>query len=470
LLAVISLIPGLFCLGLWGAFVLPSLVKEKPASSQSNWRLIALIFASGMLLNYVTLLICGSLPVAMSLDAIGAICGLGLLVLQGRQHIGRFCRGELGPVLLFMVAAVILCVTVLLVPLYTWDARSIWFFHGKMIYFTQGLTRNSGLALPSFTFSHPDYPNLVPMLAGEVATMAGFWNEQLPKFSLLLVLIPIVAVTLSYWRKPFAFIALIALVWMKLIPDVSNGYMDALMAIYGLFAVMLIGSWLARASLLDLATGICFVGITFGLKNEGILVAMTIIGCGLLAVLLAMWVEIPLPPLNWPQWIGIGALLLLCVACLAIWQIKRNMWGLENDLRIGLGSLPIIQRRLADPEAVKQILQATVLDNGLVYAVCMSCIAMGLAWLFRAGHLCEQLFCFSAGIVYLVGIQVIYLATTRELPWHLMTSCGRTTFLPVLLCMTPVFLVLRDENLWQLPQEPADRKPQPPPQPFEDLS
>jgi len=41
-----------------------------------------------------------------------------------------------------------------------------------------------------YRFSHPDYPLLVPILAAQAANLAGFWNEQLPKSALVLLLVP----------------------------------------------------------------------------------------------------------------------------------------------------------------------------------------------------------------------------------------------------------------------------------------
>jgi hypothetical protein len=120
---------------------------------------------------------------------------------------------------------------------------------------------------------------LVPILAAQTASVAGFWNEQLPKFALLMLLIPPLAVTVSYWTAGLATPALLVVVWAKLIPSLTNGYMDAPLALYGLLGVLLVASCLKMGDKLDLATGALFIGVTLGLKNEGNLLGVALLIC-----------------------------------------------------------------------------------------------------------------------------------------------------------------------------------------------
>ena len=57
--------------------------------------------------------------------------------------------------------ALLLFVPILSLPLYDWDARSIWFFHGKMIYYAGTLGPEAGWNIQTPQFSHVDYPKLV---------------------------------------------------------------------------------------------------------------------------------------------------------------------------------------------------------------------------------------------------------------------------------------------------------------------
>ena len=196
-------------------------------------------------------------------------------------------RFDFGAPLCFFIVLGLLTASTLLVPLTVWDARSIWFFHAKMLYFAGGLAKEGGWTAPWCAFLHTDYPLLVPVLAAQAAKLAGFWNEQLPKSALVLLLVPPLAVTVSYWKAGFATAALLLLIWARLFPQsLTNGYMDAPLALYGLFGVLLIGSWLSTGTKLDLVTGAVFVSVTLGLKNEGCLLAAALLACAIPAAAL----------------------------------------------------------------------------------------------------------------------------------------------------------------------------------------
>ena len=86
-------------------------------------------------------------------------------------------------------------------PLFHWDARSIWFFHAKMIWADGALRRSTGWNHPSLAFSNPDYPKLVPAIAAQLAYVKGYWNEFLPKGSLFVMLVPVTLWVFSFRRR-----------------------------------------------------------------------------------------------------------------------------------------------------------------------------------------------------------------------------------------------------------------------------
>lgn len=67
--------------------------------------------------------------------------------------------------------------TILIDPLEDWDARSIWFFHAKMIAAAESIGLRAGWGHPSLRFSHSDSPNLIPALAAQLSHLLGYWNE-----------------------------------------------------------------------------------------------------------------------------------------------------------------------------------------------------------------------------------------------------------------------------------------------------
>ena len=54
-----------------------------------------------------------------------------------------------------------------------WDARSIWLFHAKRIFYENSIF--SGLD-DYASFSHNAYPTIAPAFASSLATLIGYWN------------------------------------------------------------------------------------------------------------------------------------------------------------------------------------------------------------------------------------------------------------------------------------------------------
>ena len=405
----------------------------------------------GLLLNYLLIVAVGSLWAAMIAALVIAFCSLVLISIRCGRAAANYLRLGTGPTLCFGLVMAVLGTAVLLEPLADWDARSIWFFHAKMVYYAGGLVKDAGWSWSCCTFSQVDYPKLVPVLAAQVASLSGFWNEQLPKFALVLLLAPVLAVTISYYRAGLATTALLLIVWAKLAPELCNGYMDGLLTVYGLFGVLLTGSWLATGAQLDLATGVLLIGVTLGLKNEGSLLAVTLLGCATLAAVLAWRSGKRLIPVNRSEAMGIGCVFLLAGLSGGSWLFLREIWGLHNDLHLGLHSLPAIARRLNDPEALRMLARSTLIPDHLLSAMLIGICATALACVFRTGGLAKSVFCLAVAGVYLAGIELVYLATPYDLAWHLATSANRTTLLPAMLFLAPVILLLRDERHWRIP-------------------
>jgi hypothetical protein len=442
LLPAISLIPGLFCLGLSALVVAPSLLLARRNTLEQRWRLIALVFASGLLLNYLLIVIVGGLRVGMVAALVIGLSSVVMISLRLGREAAHQLRLGIGPSFCFMLIITLLAVPTLLKPLTEWDARSIWFFHAKMIYYAGGLVKDAGWEWSCCTFSHVDYPKLVPVLAAQAASLAGFWNEQLPKFALLLLLLPPLAVTISFWRAGLATIALLLIIWAKLAPALCSGYMDAPLAVYGLFGVLMIGTWLATGAQLELAIGVLFIGVTMGLKNEGSLLAVILFSCMIPAALLA-WFNGKLA-VNRSKAIEIGCICLFAIISGGSWLLLREIWGLlHNDMQLGLSSLPVISGRIQDPGALKMIVQSTLIANDLLYTMLIGVGATALIWVLQTGAELEAVFCVIVGSIYLASIELVYLATPYDLKWHLATSAERTTLLPAILLLAPVILLLR---------------------------
>jgi hypothetical protein len=448
LLRAISLILGLIFLGAAALSVrLPAAGRTTP---QESWRLIGLVSAAGLLLSYLVVVAIRSLWAGMLAELAIALGFVVVLAVRYRREVALSLPLGSRASLVFTLVLGLLAIATLLEPITAWDAREIWFFHAKMIYFAGGLVKGGGWTAPSYAFSHVDYPNLVPAVAAQAASLAGFWNEQLPGSALLLLFVPPLAVTVSYCRTGLAMAALLLIVWAQHAPSLTWGLMDGPLALYGLFTVLLTGSWLVTGSKVDLATAVLFIGIALGLKNEGSLFDVLLLVCITPAAMVARRRGRPLLPADRPEAIALGGVILFALVSGGSWLILREAWGLHNDLRLGPSSLTFIDRRLTDPKALEMIVRSTLVANGLVYALLIGVCATGLSYVLRTGRLFEPIFCMVAGAGYLAGIELIYLATPYDLHYHLRTSADRTTLLPILLFLAPAILLLRDESRWEI--------------------
>lgn len=61
-------------------------------------------------------------------------------------------------------------------PLYEWDARSYWFFHGKVICIDGGV-RSAFFANPDCAWSHCDYPLFLAAQSAWLSAIAGGWHD-----------------------------------------------------------------------------------------------------------------------------------------------------------------------------------------------------------------------------------------------------------------------------------------------------
>ena len=65
-------------------------------------------------------------------------------------------------------------------PTFEWDARSIWLFHAKRIFYDQSIF---SIGDNYAAFSHNEYSSLAPAFAASLAFLVGHWNEVFPKLS-----------------------------------------------------------------------------------------------------------------------------------------------------------------------------------------------------------------------------------------------------------------------------------------------
>ena len=293
---------------------------------------------------------------------------------------------------------VVFALLILSHPVEDWDARFIWMFHAKRIFYDGSLYGQlDGYA----NWSHNDYPNLVPALAASLARAVGHWNEIIPRTSVLFALVPVMLVAALAWKQRGIFFAWLAAVIAVAQGHLLNGYMDVSVGLYfGLGLVLLLSAqpkWLWSLVVLSLML----------IKNEGLLAA---------ALLIAAFGLIHLrQPKQW--WWAVWPVLayaLLWHLPLALNQVQGDLFQ-QNPLARGW-------ERLSNPEELRLLARAIQLNVGSVFWLIP--LTGVLIWRLKDQRLV------AAGVLliplsYAAVVTGIYLVTPHALEWHLHTSADR---------------------------------------------
>lgn len=312
---------------------------------------------------------------------------------------------------------------ILVKPLADWDARSIWFFHAKMIYTAGSFGMSAGWQHPSVAFSHSDYPNLVPGIAAQASQILGYWNEYIPKISLLFVFIPVVMWLFTFARKSFSFTTLILMFPFSIFPWIWNGYMDGYLSLYLSVAMLLLGRYIRDEKSIDLISSlVCLVFLIY-LKNEGQLAMLA----GILSVVIVYFSKYKKGEMGIKrQKFSLKGLVTGIIVLLpfAAWSIYKQKLGLSNDLQLGTAqSVARFIEKLSD-QSYKLVLEQTYLHVEVALLLFGSLYFAAVA---QKRHIPMMVLpSLATAAIYYTGVLVIYIQTPQNLQWHLDTSASRT--------------------------------------------
>jgi hypothetical protein len=182
-------------------------------------------------------------------------------------------------------------------PLWAFDPRIVWFFAGRVMFESGHFPFDIWGRLichwgPDYYLNtNADYPKLIGSLAASVATLAGYWNEYLPKIATLLLhtLELIGFIELGWRRRAVALNVLITIV-----PNYryffDAGLLDIHVALFTMIAVLCFiertGPAAARApgdvERLDLlGMGVAAMAVASQLKFEGRALVLIVFVCAL---------------------------------------------------------------------------------------------------------------------------------------------------------------------------------------------
>lgn len=352
------------------------------------------------------------------------LIGAAFLVLSMSCGAYALLRGALEkqwPILLLIAALLVISLGS---PSDSWDARSIWLFHGKRIFLDQSLSAQlDGYA----RWSQIDYPVFVPVVMASLAELIGGWNEILPKSAVVWIMLPALLIIFSrlgavYQRMAMACLTLLCgSIWLV------NGYMDGLLGVYFVAGFCVAYWWVGPAGTeagmdtlrpwLRGATTFSILAILALLKNEGVVL--------LACVCASIGMVFLLKNRRLPPW-SLIALCVLSLLPIVLWKAAVATHGIKSELASS-NLLEFFLGRWRNAYFHLLILRTMVWRVEFVVPLVMLLVS----WRGLRRDMHAQSAILAAGLYFLI-IYLVYLATPNDIRWHLATSADRT-ILPV--CM-----------------------------------
>jgi hypothetical protein len=203
----------------------------------------------------------------------------------------------LGRIALIFASALPLWAFYLSRPLWAFDPRIVWFFAGRVMFESGHFPLDIWGRLichwgPDYYLNtNADYPKLIGSLAASVATLAGYWNEYLPKIAtLLLHTLELIGFIELGWRRRAVALNVIITIVPTYRYFFDAGLLDIHVSLLTLIAILCFVERTGPASVraqgnterLDLlAMGVAAMAVASQLKFEGRALVLIVFACAL---------------------------------------------------------------------------------------------------------------------------------------------------------------------------------------------
>jgi len=297
-------------------------------------------------------------------------------------------------------------------PAFEWDARSIWLFHAKRIFYENSIFY---VADNYAKFSHNDYPTLAPAFASSFGTLVGHWNEVFPKISFTLMYFPPLVLT-HIFLKDTKYLIFLSIVFFIIGKFLLNGWMDGLIAVYFSLSTLMMYLFFIDEKYSHenknffYYIALCFFISLTMLKNEGA-VLLTILFCTsfLLSVFKKNYLKNDIK----------FFLALLSFLPIILWKYFCYSKGLGSDY-INTDTLTNLFSRIDSFENYKLIFYFLLLNEKFLFSLLFFLISF---WINRDNKL--FIFICTISVSYILVLFFIYLSTPYDFYFQLNSSAAR---------------------------------------------
>jgi len=326
---------------------------------------------------------------------------------------------------LFIFCLLILCLGSVTVD---WDARSVWGFHAKRIFFDNNLYAGFDHYMPELMNA---YPLLPASLTATLAQIVGHWNEIYPKSTNILILLPALLIQCSFLKNNKSILFWLMLILLFSGRILVNGLMDGLVAMYFVTNCIIIYNLffenylnygknineINKRKMLLFYTGI-FCGIILSLlKNEGFALLLILL---IITILFKIFLKKPFTKKEIFYWI-------LIMTPIIIWKFLTLHNGVYprilgvgiSEALVGTNSLERIILRLGEIENYKLTLDRLLLNEKFIFSVLIFTFSIYKNF---KNYKLIYIFVTANALLYYILLYLVYFSTPHDLSWHLNSS------------------------------------------------
>ena len=298
------------------------------------------------------------------------------------------------------------------VPTADWDPRSNYLFHAKRIFYDLSIF---SVADNYASFSHNEYPTLVPAFASSLAFFVGYWNEVLPKVSFTLIFLPPLILMYSFLKNTF-YLIFLSIVFFTIGKFLFNGWLDGILAMYFCMSAFLMyflffaNEYLEKKKLVLYLITFCFFITLTLVKNEGFVLLLIIFGTTF---------GIKIYQGNLKNDFVKLVILMLSFLPIIFWKLFCLSNGLGHEF-LHPNILSNLSSRLADFSNFKIVSYFVLLNEKILFSIIFFLISCKISW-------DKNIFIFTSVIfvIYSAVLFFIFLSTPYDLFWQLNSSAAR---------------------------------------------
>lgn len=309
-----------------------------------------------------------------------------------------------------------------------WDARSIWLFHAKKIFYDNSLYAQ----LDNYGHSHSDYPVLIPAWSATLGKVVGVWNEVYPKSASLFFIIPVLIFSVAVLAYSTGSIVYLVAIAYFSGTHLLDGYVDGILALYvGAYCLLLLSINEAKPEAkldkpLFLALLLILTIITL-LKNEGFFIA----------IFLMMFTFFSVRPRLSVIYMGVFALGIYFLS----WKIPVILADIPSEFLDGQFTSRFFAR-------IHSFKSWEMIAEFFFKSLWISIFALLIFVIIKREKLRHYRAPLYFCCLYLVFLVFVYLSTPLDLNFHLITSADRTLLTVNIVLVSTIAYGLRENYLY----------------------